>query len=1766
MPKAMMFRMAAVVPLILCFGIATSPLSSPRKRAGGRYPQGQSTASVVMGQSRTILPDGQILLLGGEGPDGPLATAILQDPQTGKTVSIQAKLIFARAWHTATLLPDGTVLIWGGIGQNGAVENQAELFDPSSQLFASVPSLSLTPRAYHTATLLTSGQVLFAGGVDATGLPIAKLELWDFESKQVNPLPMGLLTPRSRQTAALLADGTVLFWGGIDRAENPISYGEIFDPVTLAIRIQTSPIQPSTDAQPPELMQSIPLDDTTDVPLNVLVATRFSKPISVATANTSTVTLSAPSGPVPVNVVAAEAGMLAFVTPEQALQSNTVYTLTLNGLTDNAGESLPATTITYTTVNSDASGQTSGSGGANGNIGGGNDDSDGGINSPLRKLPALEAPKGVTALSGQVLKTNGAPLEHALLQIGSDEAFSDSTGRFLLKNVPSGHQVMVIDSTSANGRGRTFGIYKVGVDILSSQTNVLKYTIWMTPLDTQHVVTISSPTSSEVVVTTPSIPGLELHIPPNTVIRDIHGSAVTQLSITAISVSQPPFPLPNIQVPTFFTIQPGGAFIDVAGSTWPQGAQLYYPNLSHAPTGMQFDFWNYDPEQKGWYVYGEGHVTKDRQTITPDPGVEIYDFTGAMVSQPSNAPEPAPLPTNPTSGEPVDLQTGLFIYRKTDLQLPDVIPITLTRTYRQNDFVSRAFGVGTTFSYNMFMVGDNVDFPEGYTYQDLILPDGSRVHFDRTSPCLGTNGYCDFTNATYMATSTPTDFYGATIQVNIDSAGAVTWTLTKKDGTVYTFPDSTASMVPQAAAPVAMQDRYGNSLTFARDSNSNLTSITSPNGRWIQFAYDTDNRIIQAQDNSGRTARYTYDAGGRLSTVTDANGGVTTYTYDPNNNMLTITDPRGITYLTNQYDSNNRVIQQTQADGGIFQFIYTVNANGEITQTQATDPNGNIEQVSFNSDGYMVSDTKADGKPEQETVTYNRQAGSGLILSVTDALNRQTSLSYDTMGNVTSITRLAGTSSPATTLYSYESTFNQVTAITDPLGHTTAFSYGSEGNRIATTDPLGNTTATAYNSSGQPVSIADALGETSQFAYDSGDLVRTTDPLGRATTLYFDAVGRLISQTDALGQTTKNAYDPLNELTSMTDPHGNQTLFTYDGNGNLLTVTDANQHTTTYTYDSMDRVSTRKDPLANSESYQYDGMGNLTQFTDRRGKVTTYTYDGLNRKTFAGFGAQTGPSYESTISNTYDAGNRLTQAVDSVAGTISRNYDGLDDLLSEMTPQGAVSYTYDLASRRQSLTVAGQAEVNYSYDNANHLTQLVQGSATVFLAYDPANRRSSVTLPNGIVTSYSYDAASELTAINYQAAQGNLGNLAYTYDLAGRRTVATGSFARTGLPLPASTAEYNADNQLTEWGSASLYYDANGNMTSDGTNSYIWNAQNQLTSMDSNAYTFQYDGFGRRVGKTISGTTTNYLYDGTNAVQEISGSTVTANLLTGLGVDERFMRTDSSGTANFLTDALGSTLALTNSSGSSLTQYAYEPFGNTTVTSGSSTSSYEYTGRENDGTGLDFYRARYYSPTQQRFISEDPKGFQGGINLYAYTADSPINYVDPLGLDKNSCQQGCISWDSLPLNLQLQLDAMRLASQFTGVTYYMGVQATATLTGPGGFLSAGGSFSGSIGFATDPQGNVALITSLSGAGTIGTPGSSGGVQIGAATYQNVNGFAGPSHGWEASGGPGVVEGFGLSTNSSGTFTYATIGAGLGRAGDFSPSTVSNGLAVIPVIR
>ncbi|WP_323744871.1 RHS repeat domain-containing protein [Noviherbaspirillum soli] len=262
--------------------------------------------------------------------------------------------------------------------------------------------------------------------------------------------------------------------------------------------------------------------------------------------------------------------------------------------------------------------------------------------------------------------------------------------------------------------------------------------------------------------------------------------------------------------------------------------------------------------------------------------------------------------------------------------------------------------------------------------------------------------------------------------------------------------------------------------------------------------------------------------------------------------------------------------------------------------------------------------------------------------------------------------------------------------------------------------------------------------------------------------------------------------------------------------------------------------------------------------------------------------------------------------------------------------------------------MSGQLPVNYRYDAAGRLTGIAQGSDTVSISYDAADRRTSLTLPSGIRAAYSYDDAGRLTAIVYTKADGTqLGDLSYRYDAAGRRIATGGSLAPNSVPEPMPVATYGPGNRLQSWNGQAITHDANGNMTSDGTRSYTWDAKNQLASItgpESMQASFRYDAFGRRVSRTVNGVQTGYVYDGINPVQELGATGTSASLLTGLGVDEYYRRTDAAGSRDMVTDALGSVLALADEAGQVRTTYQYEPYGATTVQGEASANSFQYTG------------------------------------------------------------------------------------------------------------------------------------------------------------------------------------------------------------------------------
>jgi RHS repeat-associated protein len=538
------------------------------------------------------------------------------------------------------------------------------------------------------------------------------------------------------------------------------------------------------------------------------------------------------------------------------------------------------------------------------------------------------------------------------------------------------------------------------------------------------------------------------------------------------------------------------------------------------------------------------------------------------------------------------------------------------------------------------------------------------------------------------------------------------------------------------------------------------------------------------------------------------------------------------------------------------------------------------------------------------------------------------------------------------------------------------------------------------------------------YTYDSfGDLTEVEDPLDNLTANSYDTAGRLTQTTDPLMNTTVYQYDNLDHVTQRSVPGAaaspSITTYGYDNVYNMTSMVDPNNHSWTWKYGDRNRLAKVCDPNSNCTQFTYDNNSNVTQFSNASGTTDVFIYDKINRKVTEKW------AYNSTTGTTgikdaytYDLGNRMTQVVDSVAGTTTRTYDGQDRILTDQqASNGTITYQYDLDERRTTMSGAGPS-VSYGYDNNGNLTSEYNSYfGTVQIVVDLDNRRSSVQLPNSVTEAYSYDQDSHLTTITYT--NGNdtqIGNLGYSYDADGRRTEVTGSFASLVLPNfggnNSQSFAYNKDGSST-----ATTNDDDGDVTIDLGVSYQYNGRaqvKQIANLSSPVFAenLTYDPFGRRVSNSLSlnggsPLVTNYLYDGSNIAKE--SSVGAAYVMTGLAPDDRFARYSSGVYQYYLTDAVGSVVALTDQNGVVQTQYTYGPFGQTTSTGTASDNPYQFAGREldpNGGNGIYYFRARYYDSLElNRFMERDPQGLSGGnyATLYAYVGNSPLNGTDPTG-------------------------------------------------------------------------------------------------------------------------------------------------------------------------
>ncbi|QIR40677.1 hypothetical protein HCG51_30950 [Tolypothrix sp. PCC 7910] len=588
-----------------------------------------------------------------------------------------------------------------------------------------------------------------------------------------------------------------------------------------------------------------------------------------------------------------------------------------------------------------------------------------------------------------------------------------------------------------------------------------------------------------------------------------------------------------------------------------------------------------------------------------------------------------------------------------------------------------------------------------------------------------------------------------------------------------------------------------------------------------------------------------------------------------------------------------------------------------------------------------------------------------------------------------------------------------------------AYNYVSPGV-INIKDATGSTTQIRFTSTGQLQSIQDPLNRLTQFSYDANDyLSQITAPGNSIFKFSYDAQGRLLSQTDPLNQKVSFTYTGnLDAPTTVTDNKGQVTQYSYNTYGELTGITHANGTSQTFSYDLSGNVVQAKERSGDTFQYTYDSQGKLTRKTFDDGTFESYTYNANGKISAITKGSSTisfGYDTENRLTKvtypngrwlqyTYDTTGRRTKMVDQSGFTVNYNYDSENRLTGLTNASGGslITYTYDAVGRLSRETNGNGTYTTYTYDAADQLTDISNYTANGTVnsyqryAYNNLGRKTSVTTAEG-KTTYEYDASGQLTRafLDYTNASLTDQDLRYVYDGAGNRISST---------VNGVTTNYTANNlnQYTQVGSATYTYDADGNLIKvvDGTQTwtYVYNDENRLISgtTPQGTFTYEYDALGNRTAVVQNGQRTEYLVDPLgwgHVIGEYNGSGgLIANYTHGIGLVGRF---GTGGTAHYYDfDAIGSTVGLTGANGSYVNRYSYRPFGETLTATEGVANPFEYVGQwgvMNDGNGLDYMRARYYSPSLGRFMNPDPLGQAGGWNIYAYSLNNPITFIDPEG-------------------------------------------------------------------------------------------------------------------------------------------------------------------------
>lgn len=839
-------------------------------------------------------------------------------------------------------------------------------------------------------------------------------------------------------------------------------------------------------------------------------------------------------------------------------------------------------------------------------------------------------------------------------------------------------------------------------------------------------------------------------------------------------------------------------------------------------------------------------------------------------------------------------------------------------------------------------------------------------------------------------------------------------------GNTTTYAYSPTGLLSSVTSP------YGLVTTLHYGNDGNLDSVTNPAGEAYAFTYKTGTQFLASlQTPAGNLSSFAYDELGRLSKDTDAAGGSKTL-------AQTGTEASPRTTITTAGGRTNSYGVDIGADGTVQ--ARSIEKYYGASAATVTDPNGS-RTVTYEGGSSFANSSEPDPRfgwfsPMAGSLTMKSGAQSSTTVSA-----RQYTLS-DPLDPF-SVTAFAETNTVDGKAYSrkYDRLAKTVTTQL-PTGRTSTVKLNELGQVVESSPPGVAPIAISYDERGRTTGYTQG-DRTTSIEYDErGFISSTTDALGRVRRYSTDAVGRVLSVqlgANATDPSISSTYDQDSNLMSVMPPSGAihglsytpvDLLASYEP-PKLLAAQGTTPTTFTYNLDRQVTAITRAD--GDQIHFAYDA-------TTARAKTVTlpgsdgeiaYTYDDAVTKDLAGFSGPAGTSFgleytDGLVSSLAWSG--------TVKGAVRKAYDGKFRLASESVDgfDGSNAFTYDadgllksasgVSITREALTgrVAGTSYrsivASRSYDAT--YGELSEYKATAFgtTLYGATYTRDllgritgkSETI-NGVTTAYTYgyDDQGRLETVT----AGGTTTASYSYDLNGNRTE-----RQAGATTQVGT--YDEQDRLVSYGTAQYTYNESGDLLTKTVGSlvrtYHYDALSNLRQLklsDGTVIDFEVDGAGRRVGKSVNGTLVNgYLYRNGQQLKAVTDGAGKVLAVFGYGPAQTplTMQTASGSSYQIIADDLGSVRLVVDAfSGATLQRLSYDEFGRVTEDTNPGFQPFGYAGGLYDPqTGLVRFGARDYDPQIGRWNTKDPILLGGGLNLYQYVGNDPINSTDISGLLK----------------------------------------------------------------------------------------------------------------------------------------------------------------------